>query len=268
MAFHRNQDGPAGRRPELEVTTAPAVAGAPIRGRVHGLSEPADVTLLRIETCPSGRLATPICSCVVDPERRRQPVRAGGSRWQLRRSWPGRTAGSASPSARAAPCRAGGGGRCWCRSRSRAACGTCTRPACATTASSHRSPPATSTSSWPTRCSRAAARFRAASTSPTARPGPSRSSPAARSHGASTSASATTASRRYGALERLWNEDLTVECEPDRRWHPFAFTIPPGLPTAVEGHIVCWRYEIEARRPVRIGPAERAVVTPLRFDVE
>jgi hypothetical protein len=68
--------------------------------------------------------------------------------------------------------------------------------------------------------------------------------------------------------KRLWDADLTVECEPDRRWHPFAFTIPPGLPTAVEGHIVCWRYEIEARRPVRIGPAERAVVTPLRFDVE
>ena len=34
---------------------------------MHGLSEPADVTLLRVETCPSGRLATPICSCVVTP---------------------------------------------------------------------------------------------------------------------------------------------------------------------------------------------------------
>jgi hypothetical protein len=67
--------------------------------------------------------------------------------------------------------------------------------------------------------------------------------------------------------ESLWQDELAVECEADRRWHPFAFTIPPGLPTAVEGHIVCWRYEIEARRAVRVGPAERAVVTPLRFDV-
>jgi hypothetical protein len=66
VAFRRNQDGHAGHRPELEVTT-PAVAGAPIRGRMRGLSEPADVTLLRVETCPSGRLAMPMCSCVVDP---------------------------------------------------------------------------------------------------------------------------------------------------------------------------------------------------------
>ena len=39
-----------------------------MQGLVHGLSEPADVTLLRIETCPSGRLATPISACDLSPD--------------------------------------------------------------------------------------------------------------------------------------------------------------------------------------------------------
>ena len=38
-----------------------------MHGLVHGLSEAADVTLLRIETCPSGRLATPISACDLAP---------------------------------------------------------------------------------------------------------------------------------------------------------------------------------------------------------
>jgi hypothetical protein len=67
--------------------------------------------------------------------------------------------------------------------------------------------------------------------------------------------------------ESLWHDTITVECESDRRWQPFAFAIPPGLPPAVEGYIMCWRYEIEARRQARVGPAERAVITPLRFDI-
>jgi hypothetical protein len=68
-------------------------------------------------------------------------------------------------------------------------------------------------------------------------------------------------------IEPLWSTSVTVQCDPDRRWHPFAFTLPPELPAAVEGYVVSWRYEIEARRPAVIGPAERAVITPLRFDI-
>ncbi len=68
-------------------------------------------------------------------------------------------------------------------------------------------------------------------------------------------------------IEPLWSERVAVECDPDRRWHPFAFALPPELPAAVEGYVVSWRYEIEARRPAVIGPAERAVITPLRFDI-
>jgi hypothetical protein len=76
--------------------------------------------------------------------------------------------------------------------------------------------------------------------------------------------------RRHPPLWRdksLWQNTITVTCEADRRWHPFAFDIPTGLPPAVEGHIMGWRYEIEARHKSRVGLAERAVVTPLRFDI-
>jgi arrestin (S-antigen)-like protein len=66
---------------------------------------------------------------------------------------------------------------------------------------------------------------------------------------------------------RLWEETSRVECEAGRHWHPFAFTIPGGLPPAVEGYIVSWRYEVEARCKVRVGLTDRAVITPLRFEV-
>jgi len=75
---------------------------------------------------------------------------------------------------------------------------------------------------------------------------------------------------RYPPLwrtQRLWEDETAVELEPDRRWYPFQFEIPPGLPPAVEGYIVSWRYEIEASRAVRAWPDERAVITPLRFEI-
>jgi hypothetical protein len=75
---------------------------------------------------------------------------------------------------------------------------------------------------------------------------------------------------RYPPLwrtERLWEDETAIELESDRRWYPFQFEIPPGLPPAVEGYIVSWRYEIEASRAVRAWPDERAVITPLRFEI-
>jgi hypothetical protein len=76
--------------------------------------------------------------------------------------------------------------------------------------------------------------------------------------------------RRHPPLWRnttIWQDTITVFCDADRRWHPFAFAIPAELPPAVEGYIACWRYEIEARHRSRVGLTERAVITPIRFDV-
>ena len=76
--------------------------------------------------------------------------------------------------------------------------------------------------------------------------------------------------RRHPPLWReatLWEETSRVECEAGRHWHPFAFAIPGELPPAVEGYIVSWRYEVEARCRARVGFTDRAVITPLRFEI-
>jgi len=64
----------------------------------------------------------------------------------------------------------------------------------------------------------------------------------------------------------LWQEQATVELGGDRRWYPCRFDIPVGLPPAVEARTLAWRYEIDARRAPRRGVADRAALTPLRFD--
>lgn len=64
----------------------------------------------------------------------------------------------------------------------------------------------------------------------------------------------------------LWEETISVQPEPDRRWSPFRFEFPPQLPPGVEGRAIAWRYSIEARRPRR-GFADSAIVTPLRFEI-
>jgi hypothetical protein len=76
--------------------------------------------------------------------------------------------------------------------------------------------------------------------------------------------------RRHPPLWRsrlLWQEEATVELGIDRRWYPCGFDIPVGLPPAVEGRTLAWRYEIDARRAPRRGVADRAALTPLRFDL-
>jgi hypothetical protein len=76
--------------------------------------------------------------------------------------------------------------------------------------------------------------------------------------------------RRHPPLWRsrsLWQEQATVELGIDRRWYPCSFDIPVGLPPAVEGRTLAWRYEIDARRAPRRGVADRAALTPLRFDL-
>jgi hypothetical protein len=267
VAWFRNQGGPAERRPELEVTTAPATAGAPIQGRVHGLSEPADVALLRIETCPSGRFATPICSCVLTPNGDPTPFElavpletppaVAGPRCRL--SFAVRARSPVSGRRRGqvlVPVEISGGDRNVHETSVRHDRVIASFPARhfhieladavlegggQIHGRVHVADGATRAVQVTARCEeswRINFRFRHHRQPPLWR------------------------------TEPLWHDELEVACEAGRRWHPFAFRIPPGLPTAVEGHIVSWRYEIEARRPARVGPAERAVITPLRFDVE
>lgn len=67
----------------------------------------------------------------------------------------------------------------------------------------------------------------------------------------------------------IWRQEIrfeeSLELEPldDAHWRGFAFDLPEGLPPAIEARTIAWRYEVEARRSVRFGPDDRAVVTPL-----
>jgi hypothetical protein len=60
-----------------------------------------------------------------------------------------------------------------------------------------------------------------------------------------------------------FEECLELESLDDAHWRAFSFELPDGLPPAVEARSIAWRYEVEARRSVRIGPDDRALITPL-----
>jgi hypothetical protein len=80
-------------------------------------------------------------------------------------------------------------------------------------------------------------------------------------------------SRQWNACTHpLWHDEIVWESEPlalgwpaQRRWLGFGFRLPPELPPAFEGRVLAWRYEVEARRPVRFAPDQRAVLTPMGF---
>ena len=63
----------------------------------------------------------------------------------------------------------------------------------------------------------------------------------------------------------LWSCEIVLDGLADARWAPFAFALPEGLPPAIEARSVAWRYEIEARRPLRLRFDERAISVPLRY---
>jgi hypothetical protein len=52
---------------ELVVASRVAVVGERLRGELVGLTEPAEVALVRVERCPAGTLPVSISSCVVGP---------------------------------------------------------------------------------------------------------------------------------------------------------------------------------------------------------
>ena len=63
----------------------------------------------------------------------------------------------------------------------------------------------------------------------------------------------------------LWSHELVLDGLADAHWAGFEFTLPADLPPAVEARSVAWRYEIEARRPLRLRPDERAIAVPLGY---
>ena len=63
----------------------------------------------------------------------------------------------------------------------------------------------------------------------------------------------------------LWSQELVLDGLAEAHWAAFEFALPPDLPPAVEARSVAWRYEIQARRPLRLRPDERAIAVPLGF---
>jgi hypothetical protein len=63
----------------------------------------------------------------------------------------------------------------------------------------------------------------------------------------------------------LWSSEQVLEGLAGAHWVRFEFALPAGLPPAVEARTVAWRYEIEARRPLRLRYDERAVAVPIRY---
>jgi hypothetical protein len=63
----------------------------------------------------------------------------------------------------------------------------------------------------------------------------------------------------------LWSQELVLDGLCALHWAPFDFALPPDLPPAVEARAVAWRYQVEARRPLRLRPDERAIAVPIGF---
>ena len=63
----------------------------------------------------------------------------------------------------------------------------------------------------------------------------------------------------------LWSQEVVLEGLSQAHWAAFAFELPGDLPPAVEARAVAWRYEVEARRPLRLRPDERAIAVPIGF---
>jgi hypothetical protein len=53
--------------------------------------------------------------------------------------------------------------------------------------------------------------------------------------------------------ERVFGDQLQVGPLEDANWRPFSFEIPDGVPRALEGTFVAFRWRIEARRRRRVG---------------
>jgi hypothetical protein len=76
VALLHRREGAIERPFELEIDGPAACAGGLLEGELRRLDGPADVTLLRIENCPAGKVAMPMGTTRVDPV-------AGRARFEL-----------------------------------------------------------------------------------------------------------------------------------------------------------------------------------------
>ncbi len=67
--------------------------------------------------------------------------------------------------------------------------------------------------------------------------------------------------------EELWRDGRELEWPDDQRWLAFAIDLPKHLPPATEGRSMAWRYEVEVSRPTRLAMHERAVITPIGYEL-
>ena len=63
----------------------------------------------------------------------------------------------------------------------------------------------------------------------------------------------------------LWSQEVVLDGLSEARWAPFASPCLDDLPPAVEARAIAWRYEVEARRPLRLRFDERAIAVPIRL---
>jgi hypothetical protein len=64
----------------------------------------------------------------------------------------------------------------------------------------------------------------------------------------------------------LWQMHKTLQLDPDAHWTPFDFELPNGLPPAVEGRTIAWRYELVVSRTAPHRRTETAALTPLLYE--
>ncbi len=67
--------------------------------------------------------------------------------------------------------------------------------------------------------------------------------------------------------EGAWMERRELEWPLGQRWIAFTFDIPVHLPPALEAPSISWRYEVEASRRTHFSMQERAVATPIGFEL-
>ncbi len=268
MALLHRREGATERPFELEIDATAVVAGGPIEGELRGLEGPADITLLRIETCPAGRLATAMGATRVDPVAGRgrfelavppqTPPDRVGRRCRLAFAVRARSPVSGRRRSQVTlPLEIVGGEHVVHEAEHLFDRMIASFPArgfhieladALLEGGGHIDGRVHLDSALPARRIEVVARCQEIW----------RTNFRIRNH-------------RQPPLWRtdtLWSDTIALECDPDRHWHPFTFALPPGLPAAVEGYIICWRYEVEVRRRSRFGRVERAVATPLRFDLE
>jgi hypothetical protein len=68
-------------------------------------------------------------------------------------------------------------------------------------------------------------------------------------------------------IETIWSESTTLEWRDGETWSGFRMPLPAELPPAVEARSIAWRYEVEASLRTRLGMHDRALTTPMGFEI-